>query len=168
MASHLQHGPPLLSAVRLLPRSSPTGCRRRTGLLASRQSDNRFFTLFRRVTTATSASSRRRASRATSTASAGRRPAIACRSILNEVCIRADSVASSILLTGVPVILAIFQCSIVDLDDRILVAGVVLRPTRETRQMSRDSQKSFRIQTSTCRLRKPLQKKFSGNKASSM
>ena len=63
---------------------------------------------------------------------ARRRPAIARRSVLHHARVGAEDVAVQILRAGVAEVLAVLERRVVDLDQRVLVARVVLRPARRS------------------------------------
>src|SRR5262245_3156898 len=72
---------------------------------------------------------------ATGAAGAWRRPAGARGSVLYHARVGADDVATEVLRTGVAKVLAVLQRGVVHLDDRVLVARIVLRPAGEAGQI---------------------------------
>src|SRR6185436_2597183 len=73
---------------------------------------------------------------ATGAATACRRdPAVARRSVLHHAGVGAEHVAAEILRARVAEVLAVLERRIVDLDQRVLVARVVLRPSGEAREI---------------------------------
>ena len=69
------------------------------------------------------------------TATSGRLPAVTRGAVLDHARVGAHRVAGQILRAGVPVVLAVFERGIVDLDDRVLIAGIVLTPAGKLRQI---------------------------------
>src|SRR6185295_8450323 len=103
-------------------------------LLAGGQPNHGFWFLRLRSRSSSTSRGRRRPSCCTSASALGC-PAIACRPILDHAGVGADGVAGTVLLAGVSEILAVLQSSVVHLDDRVLIARIILRPAREARQI---------------------------------
>src|SRR5690349_10852873 len=106
---------------------SPSG-RRGGGSATGRQSNDRL--RFLGSALAASAGGRRRRAAARTTG-AGRLPPVTCGAVLNKPRVRAHRVAAQILLPGVAVVLAELERRIADLDQRILIARIVLLPAGE-------------------------------------
>src|SRR5215218_8567984 len=119
LLSCVGRGHPRPARAGVAARAAGGGRRRRFCRLAARQADHRLFSC----------------GASPAAAARWRAPAVACGTVLDHARVGADRVAFQVLLAGVREILSVAQRRIVHLDDRVLVARVILAPAGEAREI---------------------------------